>query len=117
MTGTSRGTSPHSSSSPPITTSPPPAIFGNRTHLLCINTVSTCGGIRRDEDNTVGCGINQLVTQVEEQVCYHLIQIDDSKTNHYGRVGTNRRSFSKFIEMATSIPGMYGYVPTKMELY
>ena len=121
LTGTSRGTSPHSSSSPPITTSPPPATFRNtfrnRTHLLCVNTVSTCGGIRRDEYNTVGCDINQPFTQVEEQVRYHSTQIDDSKTNHYGGVGASRRSFSKLIETAAFVPRLYEYAPFDTELY
>ena len=81
-TGTSRGTSPHSSSSgrrkTSSSTSPPPTTFGSKTHLFYINTVSTCVRIRRDEDTTVGCDTNQLITQVEEQVRYHSNQVDDS---------------------------------------
>merc|ERR1711888_4396 len=72
------------------TTSPPPATFGSRTHLLRVNTgsramllpstlVSTHGKIRRDENTTVGCAINQPITQVEEQVRYHSNQVDDSR--------------------------------------
>ena len=40
---------------------------------------------------------------------------DDTDTNKDGLV--NKGSFSKFIDMAASIPRMYGYAPTNTELY
>ena len=53
------------------TTSSLPATLGSRTPLLCVNTVSTCDRIRRDEDTTVGCDFNQPITQVVELLHYH----------------------------------------------
>ena len=48
----------------------------------------------------------------------HIILVQknaDSDTNKDGLV--NRESFSKFVDMATSIPRIYGYVPTNVELH